>query len=173
MLTGKRFVRTFTAAALSVALVFSVSAVKAPAQAASSINDLQSQQALLQQKEKEIDSQLSKLKNDKAKQLEYKQQLDAKISNVEGQIDSLNGQITQLDADIVAKQAQISAKQKNIDENFTKLKQRVYALYLTGEASNIEIVLNAKNIMDLADKTEMLQVISEHDTKIIDALKMI
>lgn len=40
-----------------------------------------------------------------------------------------------------------------------------------GEASNLEIVLNAKDITDFADKAEMLRAISKHDTQLINTLK--
>lgn len=169
-MTGKRIFRTLTAAALTLAMVFTTSAETAPA-GATSLSDLRQKQAGLQQKSKTLDEQLEKLKNDKAKQQQYKDALDAKIVTLEQQIDSKNTEIKRLDADILEKQKAIAGKQKEIDADFQQLKQRVYALYLTGEASNLEIVLNAKNIMDLANKTELLQVISEHDTGLINTLK--
>jgi murein DD-endopeptidase MepM/ murein hydrolase activator NlpD len=170
LLTGKRLFKTIAAAVLSLTVIFTASVGAAPA-TASSLSDLQQQQSALKQKQNEIDSQLTKLKNNKAQQQQYKDALDAKIKNVEQQIDNKNIQITALDADILKKQNEIAGKQKEIDANFQKLKERVYALYLTGEASNLEIVLNAKNIMDLADKTELMQVIAEHDTGLINTLK--
>ena len=169
-MTGKRLIKMAAAAALTLAVVFSASVRPVPAKA-TTLSELQQKQAQLQQKSKSLDSQLSKLKNDKAQQQQYKDAIDAKITNLEQQIDSKNIQIQQLDADILTKQNQIAAKQKDIDADFQKLKQRVYALYLTGEASNLEIILNAKNVMDLADKSELLQVISKHDTDLMNAIK--
>ena len=168
-MTGKRLIR-ISAAVLSLAIVFSISVKPVPAKA-TTLSELQQKQNALQQKSRTLDSQLEKLKNDKAKQQQYKDTLDQKIYNLEQQIDSKNNLIKQLDADILVKQNQIAAKQKEIDADFQKLKQRVYALYLTGEASNLEIVLNATNIMDLADKTQILKVISEHDTGLMNSLK--
>lgn len=170
MLIGKHILKSATTAALSLAVIFTVSTGTVPAQA-SSLNDLKQQQSSLQQKGQELDSQIQKLKDDKAQQEKYKDALEAKTVNLEQQIDSKNIQINQLDADILQKQKSIAGKQKDINVNFEKLKQRVYALYLTGEASNLEVILNAKNIMDFADKAEILQVVSEHDTKLINALK--
>lgn len=170
MLTGKMLAKSVTAAALSLTMIFTVSMSKVPA-SASSLSDMQQKQSELKQQEKQIDAELDKLKNDKANKQAYKDKLDAQIKNVENQIDDLNTQIAGLDKDIRAKETQIAGKQKEIDTNFQKLKERLYALYLTGEASNIEIILNAKNIMDLADKAELIQVITEHDTNLINTLK--
>lgn len=169
-MNGKHILKSAAAAALSLTVIFSISAGSVPARA-TSLNDLKQKQTGLEQRGQDLDNQLQKLKGDKAKQQQYKNTLDAKCVNLEQQIDSKDLQIKQLDADILAKQKSIAGKQKNIDADFKRLKERVYALYLTGEASNLEVILNAKNIMDLADKTEILQVVSEHDTKLIDDLK--
>ena len=169
-MNGKHILKSAVVAALSLVVIFSVSAGSVPAQA-TSLDDLKQTQTDLEQKGQDLDNQLQKLKGDKAKQQQYKDALDAKCVNLEQQIDSKDLQIKHLDADILVKQKSIAEKQKNIDADFKRLKERVYALYLTGEASNLEVILNAKNIMDLADKTEILQVVSEHDTKLIDDLK--
>ena len=169
-MTGKRLIRISAAAVLSLAIVFSISVKPVPVYAVT-LSELQQKQAALQQKSRSLDSQLQKLRNDKAKQQQYLDTIQQQATNLEDQIDSQNELIMQLDADILEKQNSIAAKQKEIDTDFRKLKQRVYALYLTGEASNLEIVLNAKNLMDLADKTEILKVISEHDTGLMNTLK--
>lgn len=169
-MTGKKLARAAVCAVLAGTLALAAPVAALPA-AAASLSDMQGRQADLKAKQAEIDAKLARLKSDKANRQAYAESLNAKVENTEEQIGNLDGQISGLDADIVKKQAAISGKQKEIDANFTKLKQRVYALYLTGEASGLEIVLNAKSIMDLADKTELLQVIAEHDTALIDTIR--
>lgn len=160
----------FGAAALStLVLLFSVQGVL-PA-SASSLSGLQQKQSDLKQKQSQVEQQIKTLKNDKAKQEQYKDALQSQVSNVQQQIDNLNQQISGLDSQITEKQTQIAQKQKSIDANYQKLKERLYALYLTGEASNLEIILNAKNIMDLADKAEIMQAITDHDANLINTLK--
>lgn len=169
-MTGKRLFRISTATVLSLAIVLSISLKPVPAQA-DTLSELQQKQAALQQKSKELDAKLQKLKNDKAKQQQYLNTIKEQALNLEDQLESQSQLIMQLDAEILEKQNSIAAKQKEIDADFQKLKQRVYALYLTGEASNLEIILNAKNIMDLADKTQLLKTISEHDTALMNSIK--
>ena len=170
-MTGKKLARFAGAGLLALLIAVSAPGVfPAPAQA-SSLSQLQSQQQQLKDQQKQIAGDLAKLKNDKAQQVAYKNQLDAQIKNTQAQIDNLGSQVTALDSDIRDKEAQIASKQVSINTNYQKLKERLRALYLTGEASNLEVILNAKNIMDLADKTEILQVITEHDTDLINTLK--
>lgn len=170
LLSGKRVFKAAAATALSLAVIFTVSAGKVAAKA-TSLNDLKQKQAALQQKGQELDTQIQKLKNDQTQQLQYQDVLKAKSVNLEQQIDSENYQISQLNSDILKEQQTITEKQKDIDANFQALKQRLYALYITGDASELDVILNAKNMMDLVDKAEILRVVSEHDTQLINTLK--
>lgn len=164
-----RWLRVSAAALAALILLFSVPAAS-PASAAS-LGDLQQQQQQLKQKKAQVDAQISSLKNDKAKQQQYKDALTTQINTVQQQIDNLTDQIAGLNADITDKENQIAAKQKDIDDNIDKLKERLRAIYLTGDASTLEIVLSAKSVMDLADKTEMVQAITQHDTELINSIK--
>lgn len=86
-------------------------------------------------------------------------------------MDTLNEKITALDSDIRQKESEIAGTQKNIDTNVEQLKQRIRAIYLLGEASQLEIVLGAQDMMDFMDKTELVRTISQHDSEIIQQLK--
>jgi murein DD-endopeptidase MepM/ murein hydrolase activator NlpD len=169
-LNGRRFFKAGAATVLSLAIVFSVSAGKVPVKAAS-MDQLRSKQSALKQQQKKYESQIAKLKNDKAKQVEYKNALESQIKGLEDLIDNEQEQIDTLNAEILQKEQEISDKEAEIKADFQRLKQRVYALYLTGEASNLEIILNAKNIMDLADKAEILRAISKHDNDLMNQLR--
>ena len=87
------------------------------------------------------------------------------------QIDVLNQQVTSLTAGIEEQTNQLSDKQKEIDSTFEELKKRLCALYKTGEASTLQILLSSQNVMDLANKSYLLRSITEHDMALIDGLK--
>lgn len=157
--------------ALALAIVVAFASIPTDVQAGSSISQLQQKQSQLKKQQQETAAKLKQLKADKAKQQEYKSTLDTQVSNVQSQIDTLNDQVAALDADIRQKESQISEKQKNIDSNVEQLKQRVRAIYLLGESSQIEMVLGAQNVTDFLDKTELVRSISQHDSKIIGQLK--
>lgn len=169
MLTGKKIMRISTAVLLILVMVFMVQS-EVPV-SASSLSSLQKKQSQLKKQQAKVSQELKNLKNDKAKKTEYKNALNTQITTVQAQIDNLTDQISGLDADITDKESKIADKQKDIDKNYSQLKDRLRAMYLTGEASNLEIVLNAKNIMDLADKTELIKAITKYDTDLINTLK--
>ena len=168
-MTGKKFAKRAAALALAVSLLFSTQ-IYSPV-SASSLGSLQKKQSELKKKQAAVAQELGKLRSDKSKKVEYKNALTEQIKTVQDQIDTYNDRIAELNQNITEKENRISGKQKDIDSNFTKLKGRLRALYMTGEASNIEIVLNAKSVMDLEDKTVAVKSITDHDTRLIDSLK--
>ena len=137
---------------------------------AASLTELQQEQAKLEQEQEENDAKLASLKADQSKQQEYKDALDAQMQNLQSQIDGLNTQINGLDASIEEKNTAIAEKQKNIDEDVETLKERLCAIYMMGDASTLEILLQSESVIDMAQKVELLNIITEHDTKLIAQL---
>ena len=137
---------------------------------AATLTELQQEQARLEQEKKENDAKLAELKADQSKQQEYKNTLDAQMQNLQSQIDGLNTQINDLDASISEKNAAIAEKQENIDRDVETLKERLCAIYMMGDASTLEIILQSESVIDMAQKVELLNMITEHDTKMIQQL---
>lgn len=135
------------------------------------IDTLEAEQEALKKQQKEVSQQLASLKQDKKKQLEYKQALDEQMVSIQEEVNVINKKIKALDKKIKEKKAEIKEDEKQITDTFGQLKERVRALYLAGEASNLEILLNAQNIADFADKVEVMKSIAAHDGNIIDELK--
>ena len=157
--------------ALALAVIVAFSLVPPGAQASSTINQLQQKQSQLKKQQEATAAKLKQLKADKAKQQEYKNTLDTQVQTVQSQIDTLNDQVAALDADIKEKESQIAEKQKSIDANIEQLKQRVRAIYLLGESSQLEMILGAQDMVDFLDKTELVRSISQHDQQVIQTLK--
>lgn len=137
---------------------------------AATLQELQQEQTRLEQEKEENDAKLDELKADQSKQQEYKNTLDAQVQNLQSQIDGLNTQINDLDASISEKNAAIAEKQENIDRDVETLKERLCAIYMMGDASTLEIILQSESVIDMAQKVELLNMITEHDTKLIQQL---
>lgn len=135
------------------------------------INSLEAEQDALQQQQQEVKDKLASLKEDKEKQLEYKQALDEQLVAIQKEVNVINKKIKALDKQIKEKQAEIKENEAVITETFSQLKKRIRALYLAGEASTLEILFNAENIADFADKMEVMRSITSHDSELIDTLK--
>ena len=155
---------------LALALALCVAQGTGGSAIAATLTELQQEQARLEQEKKENDAKLAELKADQSKQQEYKDALDAQMQNLQSQIDGLNTQINDLDASISEKNAAIAEKQENIDRDVETLKDRLCTIYMMGDASTLEIILQSESVIDMAQKVELLNMITEHDTKMIQQL---
>ena len=145
----------------------------------------------LQQQIDENNSKLSQLKNDQAQQTAYmdavrqkmnltQQQIDIltanigdlsdKISGMNDQINKLNNDIAKINQQISDKQKEIDAKQKIIDSKYQLLKERLRAMYISGNVSELQILLSSSDFSSFLTRLEMIKGVSENDTKLIDSL---
>ena len=139
--------------------------------AAEDLDTLKARQASLAQQKQENDEKLASLRQDKSDKEAYRDTLLDQISTLQDQIDTYNSQIESLDGQIVDAQNAIADKDADIQDDTALLKERLRALYMAGEATNLEILLSADSMVDLADKTEALRMVTEHDTALIDNLR--
>lgn len=168
----KKWMKSVSAAVLACAVLFvSLPQGVGSATAATTLSELQERQKELESQKAENEEKLDQLKEDTAKQQEYKETLNAQIETVQQEIDSYNLEINQLNEQIQKKEDEIADKQVSIDANYEKLKERLCALYKAGEASTLAIVLDADNISDMLRKAEIMKAVTEHDTQLMDTLK--
>lgn len=138
---------------------------------AESISDLKEQLADLEEQEEENNAKLEKLRDDVNQKRAYRDEMKAQIDTVQQQLDILVKRIQELDDQIEEGEKEIASTQVSIDENFERLKERLRALYVAGDASTLAIVLNSTSLIDYSQKTEMLKAVTEHDTQLLNTLE--
>ena len=168
--TVKMAMIALLALSIATASIFSWTASAPSVYAASSLQDLQQQQQQIQQQQKEVAAELAQLKEDQTKQLEYKQKLDEQAANLQSEIDVRQQIINGYNQQIGEKEVEIAGVEAEIADLLEQLKERIRASYLAGEASTLEVLLNAENFFDLAEKAQVAQSIAEHDKVLIDQL---
>ena len=156
-----------TCAALLSALLLCLGGLAASAE---SLEELREKQETLEAQKQENDAKLEELKNDTAQKVAYRDALYEQIDTVQNQLDVLRRQIDDLNQQISQMEDKISDKQAGIDQNMDLLKERIRALYVTGDASTIAIVLNSRNLMDFTEKAQILKAVTKHDQQLIDTL---
>ena len=68
------------------------------------------------------------------------------------EIDNANQMLDELDARILEEQANMEETSASMNADIEKLKERLRVLYMTGNASTLEILLNSDSIVDFATK---------------------
>ena len=125
----------------------------------------------LSTRQKELDQKLEEIRQDKGRQIEYRNTLEEQMKVLREQIRNTGKQIDQLDKDIEEKSLQISETEQQIDTDMNYLKKRLRAIYMAGEASTLDILLNATDVNDFLDKAMILQRVSQRDSQLIESLK--
>lgn len=164
---------------LSLVLVFCMSfeATNVYAVSQSDIDRLNEKNAAAQQ---EID----KLAKEKADTEEYVAALDKKIQIIKDQLNALNKQASELQASIdrveqsiASNEAQmqeiqneINAKQEEFDKIYSEYCQRLRAMYVSGHASNLEVLLTSSDISSILTRSEMIRSVSRKDSNTLNEL---
>ena len=99
-------------------------------------------------------------------------EVQSQINKVNDEISTLEKQIKKLENDIKRYDDEIVKKQLEIAETYTRLGQRIRALYLAGPTSNLELVLSSDTFEyeTFLSQIELLNRISEHDNNLVEAI---
>ncbi len=100
-------------------------------------------------------------------------QIDAhneKIAVLNKQINALDAQINEINKNIEETQKKIEEQQIKIEETQKLLGERLRAMYMSGNVSTIEILLEADSFESLLNRMELVSQIAKHDSKIVEEL---
>ena len=139
--------------------------------AAEDIDSLESQLASLKEEDAKYQEILNKTKDDISKKEAYSDALVKKI-NVLGEQLSLNhNKSDELDTKISQLQKDIDSANEGITTQIETLKGRLKTIYMAGGASDLEIILGAKDFSDFLDKLELVKTLSAYDSNLINEIK--
>ncbi|NLL63817.1 MAG: peptidoglycan DD-metalloendopeptidase family protein [Ruminococcaceae bacterium] len=94
-----------------------------------------------------------------------------KIRKLNSQIAALNTQIMNTENEIKATEEKMEQQEKDIADTQEILGERVRAMYMSGNVSTIEVILEADSFESLLTRLELIARIAAHDNAIIEALK--
>ncbi|MBQ1546282.1 MAG: peptidoglycan DD-metalloendopeptidase family protein [Clostridia bacterium] len=166
-MAGKIWLK-ITAGAVVLSLIAGVSSFYS---FADDLSDYQKRQKELDERAAQYQAVIDSTASELAQREEYKAALQSKITVLNQQIISGRDEIASLDAQITQMQADIDESRSKISGRIDKLKQRVRALYVSGDTTSLEIILGAKDFGDFLDKLEIITYISKSDEVLISELQ--
>lgn len=144
---------------------------------ASSMMSVGAEEQTVEQKIAELDKQsdayqavLDQTGSDISKKEEYGETLLNQISVMNEKIILTRESIEKLNMSIKGKQGEIDKQNEEIDDQLNALCERLSLIYMAGSASNLEILLGAKDFGDFIDKVELVKTLSAYDKQMIDEL---
>ena len=142
---------------------------------AKTISEIQEQRKLNQIEIERIESQLTTLEGNKTEEKEYQETLMNQIGLIQENITLLNAELDKLGSDIGTAEVNIQKLDKDIilqqaaiDDNIELFKQRLCAMYMTGNENLASVVLGSASFYDMMSRVQMVNRIAEYDSELIE-----
>lgn len=133
--------------------------------------EVEAEQAQLEQEHKELQAKLEQLRADEAQKQEYQETLQQQIDVLQNQITTARQDIQTLNASIYELDLKLEKSREEAADTLEQFRQRVVAIYRAGSVSTLEILLNSTSFSDFSMRSEMLSNMSRHDQELIDKIK--
>lgn len=124
----------------------------------------------LEAKSAEYQAVLDQTESDISEKEAYSTALTNKISVLNEKVILTKESIEEINKSIGSKQAEIEKGNTDIDEQVNALCERLSVIYMAGSASNLEILLGAKDFGDFIDKIALVKTLSDYDKEMIEKI---
>lgn len=158
--------------ALSVCMISLPFAVPMTVSGTEDIDSLEEQLEELEKQNEEYEAILEQTQSDINEKEEYKEALVKKVEVLDDKIMLTRQKIDDLNANIKDKQAEVDKANADIDTQLDALSNRLRAIYMAGNANDIEIILGAKDFSDFIDKVQLVKTLSNYDKELIEEIKV-
>ena len=158
-------------AMLCVCMISIPMAIPTTVSAEDSISDLEQQLQQLEQENEKYQKILDDTKSDIAEKEEYKSALVSKVQVLDEKIAVTREKISSLNDDIKEKQDAYDKGLSEVEDQFDALANRLRILYMSGNATDIEIIFGAKDFSDLIDKMELVKSLANSDKELISEIQ--
>lgn len=158
-------------AMLCVCMISIPMAIPTTVSAEDSISDLEQQLQQLEQENEKYQKILDDTKSDIAEKEEYKSALVSKVHVLDEKIAVTREKISSLNDDIKEKQDAYDKGLSEVEDQFDALANRLRILYMSGNATDLEIIFGAKDFSDLIDKMELVKSLANSDKELISEIQ--
>lgn len=163
--------KRFLCAMLCVCMISIPMAIPTTVSAEDSISDLEQQLQQLEQENQKYQKILDDTKSDIAEKEEYKSALVSKVQVLDEKIAVTREKISSLNDDIKEKQDAYDKGLSEVEDQFDALANRLRILYMSGNATDLEIIFGAKDFSDLIDKMELVKSLANSDKELISEIQ--
>ena len=125
----------------------------------------------LKKQKNEISKKLAAAKNNKAEAVKYKSYIDQQMNIVYEEVTTINELISSLDSKVKDKEAEIKAAKTERNKQLENFKQVMLLTYEGGNASYIEMVLNAENFYDFLARVERVSSLMDYCNTVMEEMK--
>ena len=183
----KRILSFVTCSALSIALITNTTVSdgrNGKTAYAKTLNEIQQEREANNQKIADLEVQIGSLEGNKAQEQQYQNVLNEQITIIKNNIDLLNAELDQISGDITTAEAniqlldqtiaeqevKIADQQKAIETKVEVFKERLCAMYVSGNEQLATILVGSASFYDMLSRVEMVNRIAANDEELIDEI---
>ncbi len=144
---------------------------------AKTIAELESEIKKNEEKISKKEKELADLKKDISGQETYQKELQAQIELFNNEIELVDTKLVTIEGDITTKQTSIAAlevaiaeQKTDIDEGLEQFKERLRAMYITGNDSLASALVGSTDFYDMLSKLDLIARVAKHDDALINGL---
>lgn len=153
-----------------LALVLSVSAMQPAYATKQEVQDAKNKAAALEQEKKKVEESLKSLESLKNDAAAYVKELDRQLEEVSQELGLLEDQIADKETEITNTQADLEAAREDEAQQYASMKLRIKYMYEQGSTSFLDMLLQSEDMIQLLNRAEYIQKISEYDRDMMDEL---
>lgn len=154
-----------------LALVLSISALQPSYATQQDVQDAKKKAAALEQEKKKVEESLKSLESLKNDAAAYVRKLDSQLEEVSQELGLLEDQIADKETEITNTQADLEAAREDEAEQYASMKLRIKYMYEQGSTSFLDMLLQSEDMVQLLNRAEYIQKISEYDRDMMDELE--
>ena len=137
----------------------------------SDIQKQQQQQQSNNNKKKELEQKEEEVKEIKDATLKEVEKLNTQINDYQSQISSLDSQIDSANAKIKESENQLKQNEAEYEKQEEMFKQRMVAVYESGETSYLDFLLSSSSLTDFISNYYLVSEIAEMDIQMLENLQ--
>lgn len=135
--------------------------------AAGSISDAQREKEELKGQLADVQALIDELRTSKEDMEEKITLLDGQLTEISGRIDQLNEQLAQKETQIADTEQELIKAQKEERKQYERMRKRIRYMYEKQETSYLEALLEAENAADFLNRAEYLEQIARYDREML------
>ncbi len=133
------------------------------------VNEAKKKVNSLEQEKKKVEATLKSLESLKSDAAVYVKRLDAELEAVGDELDRLKEEITGKEAAIAQTQLELEEARRVEADQYASMKLRIKYMYERGETSFLDQILQSENLVQMLNRAEYIQQISQYDRRQLDA----
>lgn len=153
---------------VALAFVLAVGGISPVYATKQDVEDAKKKVSSIEEEKKKVEDSLKDLEGLKSDAAAYVKQLDGNLEKLNGELEDLGGQITAKEADIAATNQQLEEAKAVEVQQYADMKLRIKYMYERGDTSYIDMLLQSENMVQLMNRAEYIQKISEYDNRKMD-----